>query len=174
MEIIYYSYKRIVPDAPGIEVKDFVMPELEEGQTSVYLGTHDSRHYISLPKAVDIGPQDPACDVQKHVELPPDAEHALLSGGELVTSLNLKQSLDELVDPANISTAVAYEIAHVRTELRAMAEVIAAVVAGMPATMSLDDRAAGSSGVSPGALAILNKLTGNAQSIKDLLGKAGL
>lgn len=174
MEIIYYSYKRIVPDAPGVEVKDFVMPELEEGQTSVYLGAHDGRHYISLPKSVDIGPQDPACDVQKHVELPPDAEHALLSGGELVTSLNLKQSLDELVDPDSISTAVAYEIAHVRTEVRAMAEVIAALVAGMPATMSLDSSDGVGPAVSPGALAILNKLTGNAQSIKDILGKAGL
>ena len=174
MELIYYSYKKLISGLPGVEVKDFVMPELEEGQTAVYLGIHEGRRYISLPKSVDIGPQDPGCDVQKHTELPPDVEQALMSSGELVTSLNLKQSLSELHDPDNISAPTAYELAHIRTELRAMAEVIAAVVAGMPATMSLDDRAAGSSGVSPGALAILNKLTGNAQSIKDLLGKAGL
>lgn len=174
MELIYYSYKKIVPDSPGVEVKDFVMPELEEGQTSVYLGTHEGRHYISLPKAVDIGPQDPACDVQKHAELPPDVEYALMSTGELVTSLNLRQSLDELHDPDSVGVSTAYELAHIRTEVRAMAEVIAAVVAGTPAVMSGDDRAAGKPGVSPGALAILNKLTGNAQNIKDILGKVGL
>lgn len=177
MEITYYSYKEIIPDSPGIETKSFIAPALDEGEELVYLGKYKDRHYITLPKTVQIGEQLPECDVQHYDQLPEEAEFALMSEGSLAQSLNIKQSLSELKDPANIDIAVAYELAEIRTSVRALAELLSALVSSVPVTMSVDDRSASSGKsfiISPGSMSILNKLTGSAQSVKDELSKAGL
>lgn len=177
MEITYYSYKEIIPDSPGVEIKSFISPALGEGEELTYLGKHKDRHYITLPKTVEIGEQSPECDVQHHEQLPEDVEFSLMSEGSLAQSLNIKQSLSELKDPASIDIAVAYELADIRTTIRALAELLSALVSSVPVTMSVDDRSAASGKsfiISPGSISILNKLSGNAQSVKDELNKAGL
>lgn len=148
-----YSYKEIVHLDPPVRVETFndlhaynamrsklgeevsAEKEMELRSAICTLGEFEGRYYISIPDGVDIGPQIPACDVRKEVDLSEAQKVALRKNLDHFKMMNELASRESIEHQEHLSYYESKNIANLYTLIRDLNSVLAKMIEASPALM---------------------------------------
>lgn len=151
-----YSYKEVIHLEPPVTTDTFNTSHAYEAMRSelgeevsaeqemklrsaiCILGEFEGRHYISIPDGVDIGPQNPACDVRKESDLSEAQKIALRKNLDHFKMMNELASRESLEHQSQMNYYVSKNIANVYTLIRDLNSVLAKIVEASPAIISRD------------------------------------
>lgn len=182
-----YSYKEIVHLEPPVTTDTFdtshaynAMRSNVEGEVSAEkemelrsaictLGEFEGRHYISIPDGVDIGPQIPACDVRKEVDLSEAQKVALRKNLDHFKMMNELASRESIEHQSQMNCYVSKNIANLYTLIRDLNSVLAKMIEASPTLMSADSDPNFSA-----SLETIKELKAKSDKLNDQASKLGL
>lgn len=151
-----YSYKEVVHLEPPVTTDTFdtshaynamrsnvggevsAEKEMELRSAICTLGEFEGRYYISIPDGVDIGPQNPACDVRKESALSEAQKVALRKNLDHFKMMNELASRESIEHQEHLSYYESKNIANLYTLIRDLNSVLAKMIEASPTLMSAD------------------------------------